>query len=91
MAYSVRAQVCCVALYICKKSHRYSLLLSQGVYKSSLTNFQDTFNKEHFYTDRASWVLQHGIQKTRAFLFMYDIMNKTAQKWSNDSLSGLKT
>jgi len=29
--------------------------------------------------------------KTHAFSVMYDVMNKTAQKWPNDSLSGLKT
>ena len=39
--------------------------------------------------DRASEVLQHGIQ-THAVSVMY-IMNKTAQKWSNDSFWSLKT
>ena len=46
--------------------------------------------QQAFYTDRASEVLQHGIQ-THALSVMYDIMNKTAQKLSNDSFLRLKT
>jgi len=57
----------------------------QEISRTHLTQFQ-----EDVYTDRASKVLQCGIQ-THALLVMYDIMNKTAQKWSNDSFSGLKT
>jgi len=67
----------------------------QVYYKFSLTNFQE-ISRTHltkfqldFYIDRASEVLEHGIQ-THALSVMYD-MNKTAQKWSNDSFSGLKT
>jgi len=35
--------------------------------------------QEDFYIDRASEVLQHGIQ-THALSVMFNIMNKTAQK-----------
>ena len=41
-------------------------MMKQGVYKSSLTNFQDTsnnFSSRYFYTDRASLVLQLYAQK----------------------------
>jgi len=56
----------------------------QEISGTHLTKFQ-----QGFYIDRAFQVLQHGIQ-THALSVMYDIVNKIAQKWSNDSLSGFK-
>ena len=56
------------------------MIATQGVYKSSLTNFHEIsrthltkFQQDKFFIGRASEVLQHGIQ-THALSVMYDII-----------------
>ena len=62
----------------CFTRHASSQHDHTGVYKSSLTNLQISRThvikfQQDFYTDRASEVLQHGIQ-TNALSVMYDII-----------------